>query len=230
MDDAFSSFAYVARGLRSRTCRGAQALEVLLVPTSNGPRICHGLRRDPRHDDQPVSLLLAGGAGDRGGEANPRQAALRRAEERRRRSSKRIRHDTLIGMAFSTIISVCDRLCDRRDAPRPRHHRRSRRRRRRRRRLAAGRRALRFRACSPLGIIGTGLLAVPVLAGSAAYAVTEMLGMPASLDAKPLNARFFYAVIAVTTLAGASLQSVGVNPVQARSTGARWSTACSLRR
>ena len=39
------------------------------------------------------------------------------------------------------------------------------------------------------GIIGTGLLAVPVLAGSAAYAVTEMLGRPASLDAKPLNAR-----------------------------------------
>ena len=65
------------------------------------------------------------------------------------------------------------------------------------------------------GIIGTGMLAVPVLAGSAAYAVSEMLGRPASLDSKPLNARLFYGTIAATTLAGALLQSVGVNPVRA---------------
>src|SRR6476620_582223 len=65
------------------------------------------------------------------------------------------------------------------------------------------------------GIIGTGLLAVPVLAGSAAYAVSEMLGRPASLDSKPLKARLFYGTIAVTTLAGALLQSIGVNPVLA---------------
>jgi Mn2+/Fe2+ NRAMP family transporter len=66
-----------------------------------------------------------------------------------------------------------------------------------------------------LGIIGTGLLAVPVLAGSAAYAVTEMVGVAGSLDAKPLKARTFYATIAVTTMAGASLNSVGVDPVRA---------------
>jgi Mn2+/Fe2+ NRAMP family transporter len=66
-----------------------------------------------------------------------------------------------------------------------------------------------------LGIIGTGLLAVPVLAGSAAYAVTEMAGMAGSLDAKPLKARLFYGTIAVTTLAGASLNSVGIDPVRA---------------
>ena len=66
-----------------------------------------------------------------------------------------------------------------------------------------------------LGIIGTGLLAVPVLAGSAAYAVSEMLGRPASLDSKPMKARLFYGTIAATTLAGALLESVGVNPVRA---------------
>jgi NRAMP (natural resistance-associated macrophage protein)-like metal ion transporter len=66
-----------------------------------------------------------------------------------------------------------------------------------------------------LGIIGTGLLAVPVLAGSAAYAVTEMAGVAGSLDARPLKARTFYATIAVTTMAGASLNSVGVDPVRA---------------
>jgi Mn2+/Fe2+ NRAMP family transporter len=56
---------------------------------------------------------------------------------------------------------------------------------------------------------------VPVLAGSAAYAVSEMLGRPASLDSKPLKARLFYGTIAATTLAGALLESVGVNPVRA---------------
>ena len=65
------------------------------------------------------------------------------------------------------------------------------------------------------GIVGTGLLAVPVLAGSAAYAVSEMVGRPASLDSKPLKARLFYGTIAATTLAGASLQYIGINPVRA---------------
>ena len=65
------------------------------------------------------------------------------------------------------------------------------------------------------GIIGTGLLAVPVLAGSAAYAVSEMTGRSASLDSKPTRARVFYGAIAATTLAGALMQSVGVNPVRA---------------
>jgi Mn2+/Fe2+ NRAMP family transporter len=66
-----------------------------------------------------------------------------------------------------------------------------------------------------LGIIGTGLLAVPVLAGSAAYAVSEMFGRPASLDSRPAKARLFYGTIAATTLGGATLQYVGINPVRA---------------
>jgi Mn2+/Fe2+ NRAMP family transporter len=66
-----------------------------------------------------------------------------------------------------------------------------------------------------IGIIGTGLLAVPVLAGSAAYAMTEMFGIASSLDAKPAKARLFYAIIAATTFAGASLQAIGINPIKA---------------
>jgi NRAMP (natural resistance-associated macrophage protein)-like metal ion transporter len=66
-----------------------------------------------------------------------------------------------------------------------------------------------------LGIIGTGLLAVPVLAGSAAYAVTEMFGLYGSLDAKVGKARLFYGTIAATTLLGATLQYVGLDPVKA---------------
>jgi len=64
------------------------------------------------------------------------------------------------------------------------------------------------------GIIGTGLLAVPVLAGSAAYAVSEMLGWAGSLDARPNDARAFYATIAVATLLGAALNFVGLDPVR----------------
>jgi Mn2+/Fe2+ NRAMP family transporter len=66
-----------------------------------------------------------------------------------------------------------------------------------------------------LGIIGTGLLAVPVLAGSAAYAVTEMVGVAGSLDAKPMRARLFYLTIAATTMLGAALNFVGIDPAKA---------------
>jgi NRAMP (natural resistance-associated macrophage protein)-like metal ion transporter len=66
-----------------------------------------------------------------------------------------------------------------------------------------------------VGIVGTGMLAVPVLAGSVAYAVTEMVGLTGSLDAKLLDARLFYAVIAVTTLAGTSLDILGIDAVKA---------------
>jgi Mn2+/Fe2+ NRAMP family transporter len=65
------------------------------------------------------------------------------------------------------------------------------------------------------GIIGTGMLAVPVLAGSAAYAVTEMFGLRGSLDSKLQDARVFYATIAVTTLLGTSLDTIGIDPVKA---------------
>jgi Mn2+/Fe2+ NRAMP family transporter len=56
---------------------------------------------------------------------------------------------------------------------------------------------------------------VPVLAGSAAYAVTEMAGRSGSLDAKPLSARLFYGTIAATTLAGAALSWIGIDPARA---------------
>jgi Mn2+/Fe2+ NRAMP family transporter len=65
-----------------------------------------------------------------------------------------------------------------------------------------------------LGIIGTGLQAVTVLAGSAAYAVSEMLGWAHSLHARPKDARAFYATIAVATLLGVALNFVGLDPVR----------------
>jgi NRAMP (natural resistance-associated macrophage protein)-like metal ion transporter len=125
----------------------------------------------------------------------------------------RIRQDTLVGMVFSNIVAIfivwaaaatlnahgvttIESAAQAAEALRP----------------VAGRFAFLLFA---LGIVGTGLLAIPVLAGSAAYAVAEMAGHPASLDSRPLKARLFYGTIAATTLAGALLQSVGVNPVRA---------------
>ena len=126
---------------------------------------------------------------------------------------KRIRTDTLVGMMFSTLGSLAivfataatlhaggitdiQTSAQAAEALRP----------------IAGQFAF---ALFALGIIGTGLLAVPILAGSAAYAVAEMSGVPGSLDARPLQAKLFYATIAVTTLAGAALTSIAIDPVRA---------------
>jgi NRAMP (natural resistance-associated macrophage protein)-like metal ion transporter len=125
----------------------------------------------------------------------------------------RIRQDTLVGMMFSNIVAIfivfaaaatlhvngvttIETAAQAAEALRP----------------VAGRFAYLLFA---FGIIGTGLLAVPVLAGSAAYAVSEMLGRPASLDSKPNRARLFYGTIAMTTLAGALMQYAGINPARA---------------
>ncbi len=66
-----------------------------------------------------------------------------------------------------------------------------------------------------LGIIGTGLLALPVLAGSAAYAVGEALGWRVGLGHKYRRAKAFYGVIAMATLVGALLNFVGLDPIKA---------------
>ena len=60
------------------------------------------------------------------------------------------------------------------------------------------------------GIIETGMLAIPVLAGSAAYAVGEGLNWGASLEKKPKEAAGFYVVIAVSTLIGIALNFIGI--------------------
>ncbi|HTW53091.1 MAG TPA: divalent metal cation transporter [Stellaceae bacterium] len=65
------------------------------------------------------------------------------------------------------------------------------------------------------GIIGTGMLAIPVLAGSAAYALAEMLHWPASLTARPLQAKAFYATIAVGTLLGVAFNFFTIDPIKA---------------
>ncbi|MGA0599753.1 NRAMP family divalent metal transporter [Caulobacter sp. KR2-114] len=66
-----------------------------------------------------------------------------------------------------------------------------------------------------MGVIGTGMLAVPVLAGSAAYAVAEARGWRHGLDRKVKEARGFYAIIALATLGGLALVFIGLDPIKA---------------
>jgi NRAMP (natural resistance-associated macrophage protein)-like metal ion transporter len=66
-----------------------------------------------------------------------------------------------------------------------------------------------------IGIIGTGLLAIPVLAGSAAYGIAETFGWREGLSEKVGHARGFYAVITAATLIGLALNFLGVNPITA---------------
>jgi NRAMP (natural resistance-associated macrophage protein)-like metal ion transporter len=66
-----------------------------------------------------------------------------------------------------------------------------------------------------LGIIGTGLLAVPVLAGSAAYAIGEAMQWRVGLAQQPGRARAFYGTIAVATLVGAALNFTPLDPIKA---------------
>jgi NRAMP (natural resistance-associated macrophage protein)-like metal ion transporter len=65
------------------------------------------------------------------------------------------------------------------------------------------------------GIIGTGLLAVPVLAGSAAYALGEARKWPIGLARKPKKAKAFYLAIATATLVGALINFSPINPIRA---------------
>jgi NRAMP (natural resistance-associated macrophage protein)-like metal ion transporter len=66
-----------------------------------------------------------------------------------------------------------------------------------------------------LGIVGTGLLALPVLAGSAAYAVGETFGWHVGLARSLTRAPGFYAVIAVATLAGGAMNFTRIDPIKA---------------
>jgi NRAMP (natural resistance-associated macrophage protein)-like metal ion transporter len=63
------------------------------------------------------------------------------------------------------------------------------------------------------GIIGTGLLAVPVLSGSAAYAVADLFGLRGSLELHPTRALGFYAIVGAATLGGGALALTGLDPI-----------------
>ena len=126
---------------------------------------------------------------------------------------KRIRVDTLVGMAFSTLVSLAIVFAtaatlhasgvrdiatssQAAEALRP----------------IAGQFAF---AMFAIGIIGTGLLAVPVLAGSAAYAASELFGWKAGLSHGFHEARGFYLIIVAATGIGSAMGFFDVDPMKA---------------
>ena len=66
-----------------------------------------------------------------------------------------------------------------------------------------------------IGVIGTGLLAIPVLSGSLSYIITETFGWEQGLDKKFHEAKAFYIVMAISLVLGLSLNYIGISPVQA---------------
>jgi NRAMP (natural resistance-associated macrophage protein)-like metal ion transporter len=66
-----------------------------------------------------------------------------------------------------------------------------------------------------LGLIGAGFLAVPILTGSAAYAIAEAFGWKYGLNENPRHAVEFYAVIVIATLVGLAINFIGIDPIKA---------------
>jgi Mn2+/Fe2+ NRAMP family transporter len=143
----------------------------------------------------------------------PEAAKLRYHPEYAAEHLLRIKQDTYIGMLFSNVIALCIVIAtavtlnqhgitnittsaQAAEALRP----------------IAGDFAF---ALFALGIIGTGLLAVPVLAGSAAYAVSEVFGWKAGLSRGFHEARGFYMIIVVATAVGTLMGSLEVDPMKA---------------
>jgi NRAMP (natural resistance-associated macrophage protein)-like metal ion transporter len=144
---------------------------------------------------------------------DPAREPLRRRPTQGANALARIRLDTLIGMAISNLVALAimatsaatlhgtlgkdlDSAAQAAEALRP----------------LAGSFAF---ALFALGIVGTGLLSVPVLAGSAAYALGEARGWPVGLSRQPTQAKAFYAAIAVATLVGAIANVLKVSPIKA---------------
>jgi Mn2+/Fe2+ NRAMP family transporter len=65
------------------------------------------------------------------------------------------------------------------------------------------------------GVVGTGLIAIPVLSGSLSYIITETFGWKEGLNKKFHQAKAFYIIIAISLLLGLSLNYIGISPIKA---------------
>ena len=145
--------------------------------------------------------------------ANSKHRPVKQEPRSAKRQFRRMRFDTLTGMAFSNLISLAiimaaaatlhrqgitqiGSAADAAQALRP----------------VAGQFAF---ALFAIGIIGTGFLAVPVLAGSAAFAVAEIFGWREGLEYQPQQAAGFYSIIVVASFIGALIDWSQIDPMRA---------------
>lgn len=146
-------------------------------------------------------------------EANHGEKALKEAPSQAPEQIQRIQIDTYLGMAFANLVAFfiiltvaatlhasgkteIETAAQAAEALRP----------------VAGRFAF---LLFSLGIIGTGMLALPVLGGSAAYAVGEALKWPVGLERKARQAKGFYGVLILATLVALALDFTGIDPIKA---------------
>ena len=145
--------------------------------------------------------------------AHPLRVPLKRKPSQGASALARIRFDTLVGMGFSNLVGLAILVTTAATLP-PRGITEV---------TTAAHAALALRpvagdfafALFAFGIIGTGLLAVPVLAGSAAYALGEARRWRVGLSRKPRQAKAFYSTIAAATLVGAIANVCQLNPMKA---------------
>ena len=143
----------------------------------------------------------------------PVRQALRKRPAQGADALMRIRLDTLIGMGMSNLVALA--IMATAAATLHQSHTRD------LQSAAQAAEALRPLAGNfafalfALGIVGTGLLAVPVLAGSAAYALGEARHWPVGLSRQPQQAKAFYGTIAVATLLGALANLLHISPIKA---------------
>jgi NRAMP (natural resistance-associated macrophage protein)-like metal ion transporter len=146
-------------------------------------------------------------------EIDPDKKPLKKEPEKEAQEIRRIRFDTLVGMAMSNVIGIAivittaatlhakgvthvQSSSQAAEALKP---------------IAGAFAELIF----ALGIIGTGLLAIPVLAGSTAYAIGEGRKWPVGLSRKPKEAIAFYGVLALSVAIGIMLNFTPIDPIQA---------------
>lgn len=144
---------------------------------------------------------------------NPTNKPLKNAPRQTNKNLSRIKIDNLIGMGFSNFVAFCiiltvavtlhangvtniDSSAEAAKALKP---------------IAGDFAFLLF----SLGIIGTGLLAIPVLAGSAAYAMAGAFDWDCSLELAPAKAKRFYAIIGISIVVGIALCFAPINPIKA---------------
>ena len=144
---------------------------------------------------------------------NPAEHPLTEAPAEAPREIRRIEIDTYLGMALAQMVAFCIMVTagttlhlhgitdiqtseQAAEALRP----------------IAGELAFAIFTC---GIVGTGLLAIPVLAGSAAYAVAEAMRWTYGLGRRPREAKAFYGTIVVGTLIGVAINFVNIDPIKA---------------
>jgi Mn2+/Fe2+ NRAMP family transporter len=143
----------------------------------------------------------------------PRGKPLRKAPRSAARQFRRMRVDTLVGMAFSNLVAIAIIM-----ATAATLHRQG--------ITQIGSAAQAAEALRPVagsfafalfavGIIGTGFLAVPVLAGSTAFAVAEVFGWKEGLEHQPRKAAGFYSIIVLATFIGVLIDWSPIDPIRA---------------